>query len=48
MQITPDVIRSHGITDEEYQRILQILGRAPNYTELGIFSVMWSEHCSYK
>ncbi|HVG22770.1 MAG TPA: phosphoribosylformylglycinamidine synthase subunit PurL [Thermoanaerobaculia bacterium] len=48
MQITPDVIRSHGITDDEYQRILQILGREPNYTELGIFSVMWSEHCSYK
>ncbi|HEX6085139.1 MAG TPA: phosphoribosylformylglycinamidine synthase subunit PurL, partial [Thermoanaerobaculia bacterium] len=48
MEITPDVIRSHGITDDEYQRILQILGRAPNYTELGIFSVMWSEHCSYK
>jgi phosphoribosylformylglycinamidine synthase II len=47
-QITPEVIRSHGITDDEYQRILQILGRAPNYTELGIFSVMWSEHCSYK
>ncbi|HVE72247.1 MAG TPA: phosphoribosylformylglycinamidine synthase subunit PurL [Thermoanaerobaculia bacterium] len=48
MQITPDVIRSHGITDDEYQRILHILGREPNYTELGIFSVMWSEHCSYK
>src|SRR5688572_14063242 len=48
MQITPELIRSHGITDDEYQRILQILGRAPNYTELGIFSVMWSEHCSYK
>ncbi|HYC90355.1 MAG TPA: phosphoribosylformylglycinamidine synthase subunit PurL [Thermoanaerobaculia bacterium] len=48
MEITPDVIRSHGITEDEYQRILQILGRAPNYTELGIFSVMWSEHCSYK
>jgi phosphoribosylformylglycinamidine synthase len=48
MQITPDVIRSHGITPDEYQRILQILGREPNYTELGIFSVMWSEHCSYK
>jgi phosphoribosylformylglycinamidine synthase subunit PurL len=47
-QITPEVIRSHGITEDEYQRILQILGRAPNYTELGIFSVMWSEHCSYK
>jgi len=48
MQITPDVIRSHGITEDEYQRILHILGREPNYTELGIFSVMWSEHCSYK
>jgi phosphoribosylformylglycinamidine synthase II len=47
-QITPELIKSHGITEEEYQRILQILGRAPNYTELGIFSVMWSEHCSYK
>ena len=46
--ITPDVIASHGLTADEYQRIEQILGRAPNYTELGIFSVMWSEHCSYK
>jgi phosphoribosylformylglycinamidine synthase len=48
MNITPELIRSHGITEDEYQRILDILGRAPNYTELGIFSVMWSEHCSYK
>jgi len=48
MQITPELIASHGITEDEYQRIEQILGRAPNYTELGIFSVMWSEHCSYK
>jgi phosphoribosylformylglycinamidine synthase subunit PurL len=47
-QITPEVIASHGITPDEYQRIEQILGRVPNYTELGIFSVMWSEHCSYK
>jgi phosphoribosylformylglycinamidine synthase subunit PurL len=47
-QITPDLIKSHGITTDEYERILQILGREPNYTELGIFSVMWSEHCSYK
>jgi len=46
--ITPDLIAQHGITPEEYQRILAILGRAPNFTELGIFSVMWSEHCSYK
>ncbi|MDI6767172.1 MAG: phosphoribosylformylglycinamidine synthase subunit PurL [Bacteroidota bacterium] len=38
----------HGLTEEEYKRILEILGRVPNYTELGIFSVMWSEHCSYK
>jgi phosphoribosylformylglycinamidine synthase II len=47
-QITPEVVASHGITPDEYERIQQILGRAPNYTELGIFSVMWSEHCSYK
>ncbi|MDQ6799346.1 MAG: phosphoribosylformylglycinamidine synthase subunit PurL [Acidobacteriota bacterium] len=46
--ITPQVIASHGLTPDEYQRIIQILGRNPNYTELGIFSVMWSEHCSYK
>jgi phosphoribosylformylglycinamidine synthase len=46
--ITPEVIASHGLSPDEYQRIEQILGRAPNYTELGIFSVMWSEHCSYK
>jgi phosphoribosylformylglycinamidine synthase len=47
-RITPEVIASHGLSPEEYRRIEQILGRAPNYTELGIFSVMWSEHCSYK
>ena len=47
-KITPDLIAQHGITPEEYQRILAILGREPNFTELGIFSVMWSEHCSYK
>jgi len=46
--ITPELVASHGITPEEYERIIGILGRAPNYTELGIFSVMWSEHCSYK
>lgn len=46
--ITPDLIAKHGITLDEYERILDILGRAPNFTELGIFSVMWSEHCSYK
>ncbi len=47
-QITPELIDKHGITPEEYQHILEILGREPNFTELGIFSVMWSEHCSYK
>ena len=46
--ITAEVIAAHGLTPDEYQRVEQILGRAPNYTELGIFSVMWSEHCSYK
>ena len=40
--------REHGLSDEEWQRILQILGRTPTFPELGIFSVMWSEHCSYK
>ena len=46
--ITPELLRSHGITAEEYERILKSLRRAPTLTELGIFSVMWSEHCSYK
>ncbi len=47
--ITPDVIAEHGISEQEYEKILEILGgREPNLTELGIFSVMWSEHCSYK
>ena len=49
LKITPEQIASqHGITEEEYQRICQILGREPNLTEVGIFGVMWSEHCSYK
>jgi len=46
--ITPELIKQHGLTPDEFDRIRGILGRAPNYTELGIFSVMWSEHCSYK
>jgi len=46
--ITPELIAKHGITPDEYQRIKTILKREPNFTELGIFSVMWSEHCSYK
>ena len=40
--------KEHGLSEEEYTKILEILGREPNYVELGIFSVMWSEHCSYK
>src|SRR5213595_2650711 len=47
-RITPDMIAEHGLSDEEYSRILKALGREPNLVELGIFSVMWSEHCSYK
>jgi phosphoribosylformylglycinamidine synthase len=46
--ITPELVAEHGLAPEEYQRIYEILGRAPNLLELGIFSVMWSEHCSYK
>ncbi|MCH7569283.1 MAG: phosphoribosylformylglycinamidine synthase subunit PurL, partial [Deltaproteobacteria bacterium] len=46
--ITPDVVASHGLTEEEYRKLLAILGREPTFTELGVFSVMWSEHCSYK
>jgi phosphoribosylformylglycinamidine synthase subunit PurL len=46
--VTAELVASHGITAHEYQKIIQILGREPNYTELGVFSVMWSEHCSYK
>ena len=43
-----DVAKEHGLSEDEYEHIKQILGRNPNYVELGIFSVMWSEHCSYK
>jgi phosphoribosylformylglycinamidine synthase len=46
--ITPELVQKHNLTPEEYERIKVILGREPSYTELGIFSVMWSEHCSYK
>jgi phosphoribosylformylglycinamidine synthase subunit PurL len=48
IKVTPEIAAEHGITPEEYARIQKILGRDPNITELGIFSVMWSEHCSYK
>ncbi|MEO8650424.1 MAG: phosphoribosylformylglycinamidine synthase subunit PurL [Acidobacteriota bacterium] len=47
-QITPEIVSQHNLTPEEYQKIIAILGREPNFTELGIFSVMWSEHCSDK
>jgi phosphoribosylformylglycinamidine synthase len=46
--ITPELIAQHGLKPEEYERILKLLGRAPSFTELGIFSAMWNEHCSYK
>src|SRR6184192_1625600 len=46
--VTPQLVKQHGLTPEEFERIKKILGREPNFTELGIFSVMWSEHCSYK
>jgi phosphoribosylformylglycinamidine synthase subunit PurL len=46
--ITPELVVKHNLTPDEYRKILEILGRPPSYTELGIFSVMWSEHCSYK
>jgi phosphoribosylformylglycinamidine synthase len=47
-QITPETVAEHGLSPEEYERVLAAMGREPNLTELGIFSVMWSEHCSYK
>jgi phosphoribosylformylglycinamidine synthase len=47
-RITPETVAEHGLSEEEYSRILKALGREPNLVELGIFSVMWSEHCSYK
>jgi phosphoribosylformylglycinamidine synthase len=46
--VISELVKQHGLTPEEFERIKKILGREPNFTELGIFSVMWSEHCSYK
>jgi phosphoribosylformylglycinamidine (FGAM) synthase-like enzyme len=46
--ITADILARHGLTQDEYDRIVRNVGRDPNMTELGLFSVMWSEHCSYK
>src|SRR5207237_2707254 len=48
IRVPPELVAEHGITPEKYARIQKILGREPNFTELGIFTVMWSEHCSYK
>ena len=48
LEVTRELALEHGLTDEEFERIIKILGRIPSFTELGIFSVMWSEHCSYK
>jgi len=48
IKITPEIVKEHGLNEEEYARIVDAMGREPNYTELGIYSVMWSEHCSYK
>ena len=47
-QVDLELAREHGLTDEEYQKIVDLLGREPSYPELGVFSLMWSEHCSYK
>ena len=47
-EITPELVASHGLKPDEYQRLLAIIGRVPSFTELGIFSAMWNEHCSYK
>ena len=48
MNITPELVAQHQLSPDEYQKIVSLLGREPTYTELGVFSVMWSEHCSYK
>src|SRR5258708_19255327 len=48
IEITPALVAAHGLKPEEYERILALIGRAPSLTELGIFSAMWNEHCSYK
>ena len=48
VQITPELVEAHGLTPEEYDRIVDLTGREPTFTELGIWSAMWNEHCSYK
>ena len=47
-KINADLIAAHGLKPEEYDKILELMGREPSYTELGVFSAMWNEHCSYK
>ena len=47
-RVTPELVAEHGLKPDEYERIVALMGREPNLTELGLFSVMWSEHCSYK
>ena len=47
-KITPELVAEHGLKPQEYQRLLDLIGRPPTFTELGIFSAMWNEHCSYK
>ena len=47
-KITPELVAAHGLKPDEYERILKLIGRVPTFTELGIFSAMWNEHCSYK
>ena len=46
--ITPELVAAHGLKPDEYERVLTLIGREPSLTELGIFSAMWNEHCSYK
>jgi phosphoribosylformylglycinamidine synthase len=48
IQITPELIAQHGLKPDEYERLVKLIGRTPTFTELGIFSAMWNEHCSYK
>ena len=48
MKISPEIIENHGLSKNEYTKILKLLKRTPNIVELGIFSAMWNEHCSYK
>ena len=47
-EITPEIVAEHGLSEDEYERVKTHMGREPNLLELGVFSVMWSEHCSYK